>query len=366
MVALANEKGIQAETLRTFSVVVVGTCRLALKIQRELRSSGFSVLVRHNVQEALAASEANTARGIGTDSIILVDPSTEPNVARLTKTVEQVKVHSNLPVFAVVPSWTEPELERSFYGAGVRLIFEWPKEKNSLARKLRNIISASSVSVAADTPDVALEGAVINSVRAENAELAQNLRVTVFNSVVFVKGTVENISGRAQLREILMQTPGVRDVIVESVAVAAEPVDDFVLARQIYDLITNSLVDCRTIDVEVESGLAVVRGSVHSYDEVRKIEREIEKVYGVRDVDIKIIISPLQYLKDAAIAYRFERELRTVGRLEKVRFAVCGTKVILRGQTASLISSTQLENLAFFTPGVSEVVNHLEIKSGNV
>lgn len=122
-------------------------------------------------------------------------------------------------------------------------------------------------------------------------------------------------------------------------------------------------IDACDVLVEVNGGIVTLSGTVRTYSEKTVAVEDSWKIKGVRRVIDKITVSPEIRRSDADIATDVFRLIRDDNRLDatKVAVRVAGGVVELSGAVATLAEKEAAEEDAWFTPGVFDVENHIEV-----
>ena len=195
---------------------------------------------------------------------------------------------------------------------------------------------------------------------------ASGIGVMVRDGVVTLTGKLDNFSQKHALEQAVQRVAGVRGIALElDIQLSAEDrrSDSDLAQTAATALRLNSLVPEGLVKVKVESGWVKLTGEVDwSYQRARA-EQCVRQLTGVRGLDNQITIKPrasgknIQSEITAALTRQAMREARHIS------VEVEGGVVTLRGKVHSLAEREAAVGAAFSAPGVSRVVDKLEVGS---
>lgn len=127
-------------------------------------------------------------------------------------------------------------------------------------------------------------------------------------------------------------------------------------------------VDDCNVDVDVTDGVATLSGTVRTYSEKTVAVEDAWKIKGVKSVIDTITVTPEALRLDADIATDVVNALRSDNRLDarNVAVRVSGGIVELSGTVGSLAEKEAAEEDAWFTAGVIDVANYIEVSPTKV
>ena len=194
------------------------------------------------------------------------------------------------------------------------------------------------------------------------------IKITVQDpGVVTLKGTVSSYWDWRNVFAITSRIPGVQEIKNELI-VETETVPDNVIKDEILNYLglVPALEDPNRIELAVDNGLVILRGTVDSAREANIIEDVVSWHRGVKSVANEIRVLPPQeagsdanltsILRDL-IARNFPFERNTV----QVR--VANGKAILTGTVKGLWASMQIEKEVQRIQGIANVDNQLKVQS---
>ena len=193
-----------------------------------------------------------------------------------------------------------------------------------------------------------------------------DLSVRVRDDVVYLEGSVSNVAQKRMIGEEVASVHEVREVVnmlrVAPMAVVNDATLDARLGRA---LAANTMVDEARFSLDVANGHVHVRGLARSSAERCAAEDEIWAIGGVRAVttEIEILFSGRDDSRDVphGIARGMASNLGLNAETISVDFSD-GT-VRLRGVVASDHERVAVEELAYWLPPVTDVVNELRVAS---
>ncbi len=122
-------------------------------------------------------------------------------------------------------------------------------------------------------------------------------------------------------------------------------------------------IDDDQLSVEVKDGEVMLSGTVNTYSEKAVALEDVWKIKGVKNLTERIEVSPKTPRLDADIATDLYNVLKSDNRLDAstLTIKVAGSIVELSGTAASLTEKAAAEEDAWFTKGVVDVANYIEV-----
>ena len=134
------------------------------------------------------------------------------------------------------------------------------------------------------------------------------------------------------------------------------------LAREC--IIADSRVDIGEIDVNVRDRIVYLSGKVDSAAERQAITEDISIIPGVIDVVDQLVLRNYVERTDdelrEAVKHALARDIAVDA--SPVTVEAEEGKVVLRGHVDSYAQKNNAEDVAWWTPGVTEVISHLEVE----
>lgn len=193
---------------------------------------------------------------------------------------------------------------------------------------------------------------------------ATRISVDVVNHVVTMRGIVPTSFEKRVAEDIVRRIKGVSDVLNELRVMPANPRPDDQIAADVRAKLAHDVwVDERAIDVDVSKGVVELSGTVKVSPARLHAEGDAWSVPGVTDVIDNIDVTPGSPRTDAEIAREVTNDIERNLRMEpgSLSVSVTGGTVYLRGRAASVEQKWLAEEIAWWTAGVRDVVNELQV-----
>ncbi|MGQ9676385.1 MAG: BON domain-containing protein [Chloroflexota bacterium] len=118
------------------------------------------------------------------------------------------------------------------------------------------------------------------------------------------------------------------------------------------------------LHVDSQDGVVVLSGTVARLADKRRVENLVRQVDGVEDANNLLTVAPDVEVDDAQLEISVARALMQDRALEgnQVQMTVCDGVVTLRGSVLSLALKRYAGVLAWWVPGVRDVVNQLDLR----
>lgn len=127
---------------------------------------------------------------------------------------------------------------------------------------------------------------------------------------------------------------------------------------------SDSRVDDREIDVHVEEGTVYLTGRVDSAAERQAVQEDVEVAVHAEGIVNQITLRNF--------VERSDKELKEVVRhalmrddsadIGRIQIGTNNGEVMLRGRLESYAQKNKVEDVVWWTPGVTNVVSHLEVE----
>jgi osmotically-inducible protein OsmY len=181
---------------------------------------------------------------------------------------------------------------------------------------------------------------------------------------VTLTGHLSTYAEKHAVEKAVRRVAGVRGIAVEldvKLSLAHKRSDSEIAQSAIAALGWNALVPSERVKVEVDNGWVTLTGELNWNYQSANAEQSIRSLTGVRGLTNNISIKPQVSSSDivsqisAALTRQAEREAK------KISIAVEGSAVTLRGKVHSLAEHDAAVGAAYTAPGVSRVIDKLEI-----
>lgn len=196
--------------------------------------------------------------------------------------------------------------------------------------------------------------------------LPNEIGVAVKDGVVALTGWVDSYTKKWAAEEAAHRVKGVVAVandIEVRLPSAAERADPDIAAAVVRALEWDAFVPIDRIDVTVSKGWITLRGEVEWQFQKEDAERVVRRLAGVRGVTNLLNVRPRIRPSPEELKRKIEDALVRSAETDAQRITVevQGDKIILRGTVRSWAERQEAERLAWSSPGVVSVENHIMI-----
>ena len=207
---------------------------------------------------------------------------------------------------------------------------------------------------------------IVSHLKWDNRLDSSNIQVDIVGNAVklsgFVKSALEKNAAENDVRSI----PGVIKV-ENSLEIRLEGYElhsDEQIAWNVKSvLVLNSQINHVGIEVSVNKGTVILKGTVDQYWKKLHIEEIVHMVPGVVNVinTLAVVHSAIPF--DKTIAQDIIKAFERIGTInpENITIEVEGGRVVLRGKVPDWYSYSSAHNIVKFTRGVTDLVNYLTI-----
>lgn len=213
--------------------------------------------------------------------------------------------------------------------------------------------------------DLQLKQAVIDELEFDPVLDAAHVTAFVHDGVVTLVGYVSDFAQKHAAAEAVRRVRGVKAVAQElEVRLPADRkvADDEIAAKAARLLEWDLRLPPDTIRLTVEDGIVVLEGQVPWEFQRREAEADIHKLGGVVGVRNLISVQPTAQID--RVQQRIRAAFERAADLESDRVSVHvepGGTVRLSGTVHTMMERARAENAAWSAPGVSKVVNQIDI-----
>lgn len=282
--------------------------------------------------------------GENTRAVLMFD---DPPSGRPSSTVRTLReVLDDRIALCILAKGTPAQREtRQFYKAGAALVSEWPRERESFARHLSELLSLRLVRGKADEPSKALARAVKARLRAHHPSLA-GLRITAREGHIEVSGELTTLWRKRQAHSIVAKTPGVRSADLSSVVVQPARVPRKKLHEAVSSIVSAVSAHPKSVTASVRNQVVTLAGTVDDAEELERIEALVVNVRGVREIRNLLVVDRVAGVRDDKAARDISRAL--IGRWPDVAWQVdvVGGRCVVAGQVSLLEDKLAALNVA--------------------
>ena len=193
---------------------------------------------------------------------------------------------------------------------------------------------------------------------------AAAIGVSIDSGVVMLSGTVHSLSEKWAAERATERVKGVKaisDEIVVELSSDFRRGDSDIARAATNALDWNASVPLGRIQVIVQNGWVTLDGVVDRHFQKAEAERVARSLVGVRGVVNRIDVKPP--ISTADVKSQIVKALERAAEIDakKIWVEICDSKVILSGSVRSLVEREEAERAAWAAPGISAVVNSIEI-----
>lgn len=195
---------------------------------------------------------------------------------------------------------------------------------------------------------------------------ATKITIGVVHNVVTLSGIVSSYYEKRTAGDLVRRIKGVRDVVNELRVMPAQPRSDVQITADVQAALARDVwVDERNIDLRVKDGVVYLSGIVDVYTAKSYAEGDAWSVPGVIDVVDNIVVAPRTTRTDTEIANEVRTDITHNVRLDPLQITVDvhSGVVFLRGSVSTLEQKWLADEVAWWTVGVRDVVNELQVES---
>jgi len=195
---------------------------------------------------------------------------------------------------------------------------------------------------------------------------SRNIDVEVQDGVVTLSGTVDTYTQKLDANQIVSRIKGVVDVVNNLVVRPTIIRSDEEIRGDIGEAFRRDvLVDETNLTVNVSNGIVILKGAVATTAEKNAAESDAWLTPGVTDVINNIVVTPAVARMDQEIEEDVRAALARDTRIDikNIDIEVVDSIVYLRGTVDDFIQKWIASDIAWWTPGVRDVINELTVKA---
>lgn len=338
------------------SVLVFGVSDLSERVKRSIRKKGI------RCERVERAEEAFASIGEETKAVFVVPPIPKVSVVAYVARVRQGE-HTP-PVFVVLEGTLPARSLRDLYREGVAAVFELPLDSEALERTVFRVAGSLNLipRPRKRASEIALEEVVRSRLDAHATHFGTKLRIEVHRRFVVFHGSVDSLWKLELALRIASETPGVKEVLGDTVEIEGESRSDRAIAGAVRAVLNHaSTVDTSTLAVAVRHGVVTLTGTANDRREMTRARNLISQVRGVRKVDNYVTVSSEKKKQDRTIAVKVLAALRSSFPKAKVTVAVFGGVAVLSGRVPRASTRLEVLDIVANQDGVARVVDKMTV-----
>ncbi len=342
-------------------VLALGDERLMGKIKSDLGETGIEVMC---FKTAKSLKEKATGRE---HAVIYCAPLVRSEILSIHKGLRTKPKLQEMSFFAIVPNWVNAVKEREMYKRGIRMVFEWPRERRTFSSTFASALETETLKVRSRDSDASLRKAILNRMMSQFGEFNPELEIEVYNGIAIVRGAVQSLGEKNRLSKFIKVIPGVRGVVDSSLHVGQDQLPGFIRTRanQLLDEIDGVPGETLMVRMGPEDQNLTIVGTAASLQTLNLAKRKLTMFKGVKAVETDVDISPRQHARDLALAKKAQRVVNklTIGSPDVAKVKVLRGEAFLKGDVINDITASQIENTIREMSGIKAVVNRLQVES---
>jgi osmotically-inducible protein OsmY len=217
------------------------------------------------------------------------------------------------------------------------------------------------------TSDEELQKRVLDELRWDPKVQSNEVGVIARDGAITLTGEVYTYAEKLAAERAAQRVKGVRAVAADirvKIPSRLAASDEDVAERIARLLKWNSMLHSTNIQAKVASGYVTLTGDVDWEYQRREAARRIEELNGVTGISNQVRVRlPSITVSSEDIEEQIKRALHRHADVEasRVRVAVANGRVTLDGTVDALFERELVENAAWASPGVKEVMDHLRV-----
>ena len=212
--------------------------------------------------------------------------------------------------------------------------------------------------------DMQLKADVSAELAWEPAVNAAGIGVLVNDGVVTLTGHLDTFAEKYAAERAVRRVAGVRGLAMEldvKLAAGHQRSDSEIASAAASALRWSVFMQPDRVKVEVEKGWVTLTGEVDWAYQGRTAEQCVRNLIGVRGLTNRITVKPAVSTRDMAAEISAALKRQAEREAKKIVIDVEGGVVTLRGKVHSLAEREAAAGAAFAAPGISRIVNKLEV-----
>jgi osmotically-inducible protein OsmY len=213
--------------------------------------------------------------------------------------------------------------------------------------------------------DMELQRDVLDEISWEPSVAVPDIGVTVYDGIVTLSGSVDNLPAKWAAENAALRVSGVRGVVndIEVKLPTHNSRSDEDIAMAACTALEWNVVLPKNLQVVVDAGTLTLTGKVQWQFQKNAAEDTVRRLTGVKAVINNITVKP--HVTPVAVQGKIEATLQRRAAIdaEGIRVNIEDGKVRLEGTVGSWAEKEAAENAAWSAPGVTHVDNKLSVQT---
>lgn len=208
---------------------------------------------------------------------------------------------------------------------------------------------------------------VLGSLMRDERLKDSDIHVKVKGASISLEGKVDSVSKMRAAESDSYKVPGVRAVEnylhIEPHPETQQPADFEIKEIIRATLAWNNQIDSTAIEIDVDSGVAELKGSVYSYHEMRLAEEMVIATKGVKDVINNLVVNSRHSPDDEIVADQIFEALDNdpMVNADDINISLDNGLVTLTGTVQDYAAANAAHDALMYIPGVRGIINNINI-----
>ena len=217
--------------------------------------------------------------------------------------------------------------------------------------------------------DELIKKCIVDQMTRDDRVDASGISTEVSSGTVTLSGEVPTYFARSAAHEVAEDTAGVLDVqnnlVVNYPDFIPVPPDSEIQEALKHRFLTNPDIDLRKVEVDVNDGSVILRGTVNAYWKKMRAQELAANEPGVVSIDNHIAVVTTDDYLDKALAENIVNSLeaKALVNAEDVTVKVQEGEVTLKGMVPNWSALRAAEDAVLYNPGITNVINLVTVSN---